>query len=167
MTNLQNAILKCREIAKEHKIRYRFIKDCKKCWNGGSGGMADLEHNKIIIFYNPILTTSEQFGSSFCHELAHFICYKNNKYPIYHSIMMSTDKKFIRGYINTALKAERYVVKMGGVIFRQHFSGRYEKSYVSQYDIDYLNHYSIDKARKMLKQLEAIDEWEKEYEKAN
>lgn len=70
--------------------------------------------------------TKEHFCSAFFHELGHSICRNNGTYRNYHSVKMC--KK-------TALRAERYVDKLGEELHNSFLDTKYHRAYRSREDV--------------------------------
>lgn len=93
------------------------------------------------------------FISAVCHELAHVICYRNNKYFDYNNFGSKTrlTRKRVRIWIRTGFKAELYADKIGIQLMKKYFPGiRYIGGYNTKDGYDWYQKYYIKDLRKFM-----------------
>ena len=73
------------------------------------------------------------------HELGHGFCVYHNKWPSYHTLAICNNKEK-KNYINTALKAERWVDKWAKNEMERWFPTlKYKSLYLTQEGVNFLN----------------------------
>lgn len=87
----------------------------------------------------------------FFHELGHTICYANDWYYNYHNDhLLKNNKNSKRLLRRIALRAERFVDKVGGKEFIKHYPDlSYPYFYSSKYAVDIFRKYYIEKHYKL------------------
>jgi hypothetical protein len=101
-------------------------------WLPGDSGGYWMYGNTIYVFKDT--ETHTRLISIFCHELAHYLNWKEGKYPIYHS---KDYGKIVGKYFNTIAKitayahrAEVYTEKRGKALAKTFFPGvKYQMFY--------------------------------------
>ncbi len=144
--NLQTVLKIGKQFLKTNKVRYKFIKRC----SDRTEGWAIPYENKICVYYGEESLPSD-IASVIMHEYYHVWCCRNNKYSVFHHTgETKSDLRQLKGFLLTALKAERYVDNLAFKNFHNVFPGcHYYLSYRTQEDITYLHDAHLEPIRKI------------------
>lgn len=140
MASLQTRVKIVRRIRELTGIRfsYRFV-DRVPLW-----GEAAVIPSKAMIFFNRnSKETCAEFASTVLHEVNHIIAYRNRKFWIFHRDTPPTTYRDRKIFLQTALRAERYVDRQACKMFKKLFPGqKYDWSYKKKKDLEwFLDHY--------------------------
>lgn len=122
----KKCLQECKQLLKNNDIEYSFVKTNKYYI-----GYALPNFNKVYINLNKI-NNNRLLVSVVCHELAHVLCYRNNKYKKFHTVNLikKLPLNSLKAVLYTALKAERYVDRLGKIICNYNFN---KYNYLSSY----------------------------------
>lgn len=123
---------------------YRFVKRVP-LWGEAAVNVL----TRMVYFNKNSKETCSQFASTVLHEICHIIAYDNKKFWIFHSCVEPKTRRDRRIFLQTALRAERYVDKMASEMFSKLFPGKkYDWSYRKKRDIEWFQEYFLNPCRR-------------------
>lgn len=116
MTPHRRVIQQCKVIARQMGIGCRFQKTDRT-----SSGWA---HSDSVVVQWTQGNPAYYISSIFCHEVNHVVCRRSGKYLVYHQSFTFFDSpkdeiRWLKTFLRTALRAERYVDAQGEKMHHQ------------------------------------------------
>lgn len=104
--------------------------------DGQTAGIYNTLTRNICITFNKKTDERELIQTVF-HELGHGFCIKYNKWPSYHTLAIC-DKNEAKRYVNTSLKAERWVDRWAEKEMKKHFPQlKYKALYFTPHGVEF------------------------------
>ena len=147
-------VKKLHEIANNHDVTL-------KIHTGKAASFYDVLNKHIQIGIGKGVCQGESYMlSMFFHELGHHVAYTNKKYIIYHEFaedfVHEETVERMKIFVRTALKAERYVDKIGQELMKQYFpKGKYYAAHFDPEVVKFVRELYIGQVVEHLKSIDA------------
>ena len=130
--SLEKLFRELRQLSRHFGVRLRFRPDWTEREAFNNDGLIEISTGYPNI-------TRADIISFFFHECGHEYCKKNNKFKAYHTPKFRYTKKEKLAIMRTALRAERYVDKIGQKLMKEYYPNeKYTVSYKSKESQEWL-----------------------------